>query len=145
MPPKDTILSKLIFYAMIIMLIWFMLFMLSGCLAIQKSNEKYYYKKTIQIIDSLPEETKQLCGYSFNRDFPNTSTSDKSVYLFLKEEVKYNPQRPVELVHEYQHFFNRQGASWSCLNEVSASYAERIIHLQIEIERLEARNKLSNR
>ena len=120
------------------------LVLISGCASIQRGNERYYYKRTIQLIDELPDETKQLCGYKFDREMPTMATADRGRYLVMKNEIRYNASRPNELVHEYFHFFARQdsGVSWACMNETGASFAERIVYLEDKIDRLESERRM---
>lgn len=113
-----------------------------SCAHIESNNQRFFYssaKKTIK--HNLPPNIIKECGYRLDLEKPvvhpvtyGFGQEISGAYYPITKRVHYEKGNYSALLHEFQHFFNHNTkggrASWECLDQVTAYYAQRIASLE---------------
>lgn len=121
-----------------------------GCDSIRKSNERYYYERAkMAFRRSLPDRVLHECGDRLGLEEPYFSQMEDieddgpiGKYHQRTRLIEYDPSDLYIIVHEATHDILAY-QSEKCLKETTAYYAERIVRLEDENERLKTRSKFN--
>lgn len=121
---------------------------LISCVSMRENSERYYYARGKMVFRrSIPSHVLSECGDRLSLDYPmflqlEDLGKDGPVGKFYREPrvIMYKPGSPEVIVHEATHDLLAY-QSKKCLQEVAAYYAERIVRLEDENDRLRLRRK----
>ena len=112
----------------------------SGCTMMRHSNERYFIGVVNHQNRSLPVSIQDKCAW--NTEAPKVIASDRSTYNLLTHEIRYNKDKPKELIHEYTHHVNST-VSRECLEEVDAYNRQLIYELKKKLRHQDFRESNS--
>lgn len=136
--------NKALAFLLFALIVGMIILLFSGCAAIRRSNETFFYKFSEDIIANEYDNNKYIqekCVLDFSKPKLIDVKQDaldlinpwqfpiRGIYYYDVGYIVYSSEFTEGLIHEYVHHFTRQ-SDLNCLRELAASMAMTIYELR---------------